>query len=159
MRSVLVGVAVLAVAVVCAQAAVAAPAAIHVSGTYEVSDFGTTTCAPLAKPFLVGCSTTGFVSQYDGSLEGSSTSSFVQVINCETGRTAGIGTETFTGSVEGVGSGTLTWLIRFRSAFDCATFSVSNFSATGVIVSGTGDLAGLEGKLHFGDVTYEGDLR
>jgi hypothetical protein len=44
------------------------------------------------------------------------------------------------------------------SDFDCATFSVSGFLGNGVVTSGTGDLAGLNGRIQFGDVSYEGEL-
>lgn len=65
----------------------------------------------------------------------------------------------FTGTTAGVGSGTLTWNIRFTSSFDCATFAVADFSGSGAIVSGTGALAGLQGTLQFGESDYQGDLR
>src|SRR5437867_1466316 len=121
-----------------------APAsATPVSGTYSVTD-GTTTCVPLgAAGFIIRCSTSGFASSYNGALTGTTTTTFTQVINCKTGRTEGGGIETFTGSIAGVGSGTLTWMDEFSSAFDCTTFSVSDFKGIGVALSGTGSLAGL----------------
>ena len=76
----------------------------------------------------------------------------------KTGRTHGHGTETFTGSIAGVGSGTLAWGIHFDSAFDCATFTVSGFSGRGVVTSGAGDLANLNGSIQFGETTYDGAL-
>lgn len=159
MKGLLLGLALVVVALMWAQAAPAASTSVHVSGTYVVSEFGTTTCVPTGSGSVFRCVTTGFVSQYSGSLMGTSTTSFFQVINCNKGTTSGVGVETFTGSVEGVGSGSLTWIINFHSKFDCATFATSDFSGSGHIVAGTGDLAGLEGKLQFGDVTYEGDLK
>jgi hypothetical protein len=152
-------IAVFAAALIAGQSAASAHHRVHVSGRYVVSDFGSTACAPKGSPFILRCTTTGFVSQYSGSLTGSSVADFKQTINCNKSRTHGRGIETFTGSIEGVGSGTLTWRIRFRSAFDCATFAVSNFVGRGVIISGTGALANLRGRLHFGDVSYHGNLR
>lgn len=155
---VLLAVSVIAAALVVTQAATGASSSVHVSGTYTVTDFGALACAPNGSPFVLRCTITGFVSLYGGSLEGTSVTDFVQIIDCKTSHTLGYGTETFTGSVEGVGSGTLTWGIHFESAFDCATFAVSDFSGRGVVTSGSGDLAGLNGRLQFGDVTYEGEL-
>ena len=137
----------------------AGAAATHVSGSYAVSDFGVINCEPVgASPFLIACETTGFVSDYTGSLTGTSEASFVQLIDCFRGRTIGYGTETFAGTIAGVGSGSLTWGIRFASDFDCATFAVSNFEARGTITSGTGDLASLRGTLVFGETSYEADV-
>ena len=153
----LLAVAVFAAALIAAQAAPGG-SVILVSGTYVVTDFGSTSCAPNGSPFVLRCTTTGFVSQYDGSLTGSSVSNFEQIIDCKMGRTHGHGTETFTGSVAGVGSGTLTWGISFDSAFDCLTFAVSGFSGRGVVSSGTDALAGLNGSIQFGDDTYDGEL-
>jgi hypothetical protein len=122
------------------------------------ADFGSLACAPNGSPFILRCTTTGFVSDYSGDLTGTSVADFKQIINCKTGRTHGHGTETFTGTLEGLGSGTLTWGIHFDSAFDCLTFGVSGFSGLGVVTSGTPDLAGLHGSIQFGDVTYDGEL-
>jgi hypothetical protein len=130
-----------------------------VSGTYSVTDFGTLTCVPLgAAGFVVRCSTSGFVSSYSGALTGATTTTFTQVINCKTGRTQGSGVETFTGSIAGVGSGTLTWMDEFTAGFDCTTFAVSGFRGVGVALSGTGDLVGLHGMLSFTETTYDGAL-
>jgi hypothetical protein len=134
-------------------------AATHVSGEWAVTDEGIPDCGPIgASQVLLRCETTGFLSEYSGSLTGTSTVSFVTFIDCRGGRAMGYGTETFTGTVAGVGSGTLTWGIRFTSDFDCNTFGLSNFEARTAITSGTGDLASLRGTLVFGDTTYEGDL-
>jgi hypothetical protein len=151
--------AVLAVALFAAQAAAAAPDRVAVSGTYAVTDFGSFSCAPEGSPFLLRCATTGFVSQYGGSLTGSSVTDFVQIIDCKAGRTHGHGTEMFTGSIAGAGSGTLTWGIHFDSEFDCTTFAVGGFSGRGVVISGSGGLAGLNGSIQFGDTTYDGGLQ
>jgi hypothetical protein len=157
-RRLVLAVAIVSAALVAAQAAAAAPARVDVSGTYTVTDFGTLACAPGGSLFVFRCTTTGLVSQYSGSFQGTSVSNFEQIIDCKTSRTLGQGTETFTGSVADIGSGTLTWGIRFQSDFDCATFSVSGFLGNGVVTSGTGDLAGLNGRIQFGDVSYEGEL-
>jgi hypothetical protein len=158
MRGFLSAFAVMAVALLGAQSATAASTSVHVSGAYAVTDFGSFSCAPNGSPSVLRCTTTGFVSQYSGSLSGSSVTNFEQIIDCKTGRTHGHGAETFTGSITGVGSGTLTWGIHFDSAFDCATFAVSAFSGRGVITSGAGGLVGLNGNIQFGDTTYDGEL-
>jgi hypothetical protein len=88
----------------------------------------------------------------------SSRAAALEGVDPEKSRTHGHGTETFTGSIAGVGSGTLTWGIHFDSAFDCLTFAVSDFSGRGVITSGTDALAGLHGSIQFGDTTYDGAL-
>jgi hypothetical protein len=158
MKRFLFAVAVFAVALGGVQTAASAPKSIHVSGTWATTDFGSFSCAPNGSPFVLRCTTTGFVSQYSGSLTGSSVSNFEQIIDCKTGRTHGHGTETFTGSITNVGSGSLTWGIHFDAAFDCGTFFLSDFSARAVITSGTGALAGLNGNIKFGDTTYDGSL-
>jgi hypothetical protein len=132
---------------------------IHVSGTYAVTDFGAVDCSPVPAGFIFDCRTTGFVSQYSGDLTGTSVTDFTQQINCATGRTHGTGAETLTGSVAGVGSGTLTWRDVFDADFDCATFTASNFHGSGVDVKGSGGLAGMRGGLAFTDTTYDGTLR
>jgi hypothetical protein len=157
-RRLLLATTVVAVALAGVQAAAAAPVRVQVSGTYAVTDFGSLSCAPNGSPLVLRCATTGFVSRYSGSLTGTSVTNFDQIIDCKTGATHGHGTETFTGSIEGVGAGILTWGIHFDSAFDCATFAVSDFSGRGVVTSGTNDVAGLNGSIQFGDVTYEGEL-
>ena len=133
----------------------------HVAGTYTVPNFGATTC-PWggfgASSVVIVCTTTHFVSRYNGDLNGRSFTTFTQAINCTTGRTHGYGVERFTGSLKGVGSGTLTWTDRFDASIDCFFFGTSNFTGTGEITSATGDLEGLEGTLTFTDSTYEGAL-
>jgi hypothetical protein len=132
---------------------------LHVSGTYAVTDFGTSTCAPVGQSlFLIRCDTTGFVSQYTGDLTGATVTEFTQLINCKTGKTHGKGVETFTGSVAGMGAGTLTWRDHFHATIDCLTFAVSDFVGRGKHLSGTGELAELDGKLEFDDTTYDGVL-
>jgi hypothetical protein len=133
---------------------------IRVSGTYAAYDFGTTQCVPKgASPDLLACSTTGFRSSYAGSLVGDVSTEFHNIINCKTGRTWGRGVETFTGSLNGSATGTLTWKISFRSDFDCATSLPSGFQGRSHITASSGALAGIRGRLHFGDVTYDGVLR
>jgi hypothetical protein len=139
-----------------ASAADAGWGAAHVSGTYTAVDFGTTACEPLDDARL-GCTTTGFTSDYDGDLDGLSTSSFRQVIDCVRGRTVGYGSETFTGAIGGE-AGTLTWQLWFTSDFDCAGFFPSNLRIVAVPTNGGGALAGLHGVLLFGDTDYRGVL-
>jgi hypothetical protein len=158
MRRLLLAAAVFAAALAGAQAAASAPTSVEVSGTYAVTSLGSFSCAPEGSPFVLRCTTTGFLSDYTGSLTGGSVVDFEQIIDCKTGRTHGHGIETFTGSIAGVGSGSLTWGIHFDAAFDCGTFALSEFSARGVVTSGTDDLAALNGSIEFGDVSYEGEL-
>jgi Protein of unknown function (DUF3224) len=132
---------------------------VHVSGTYTVTDLGTTTCAPLgSSAFMLRCDTTGFVSQYAGDMTGTAIVDFTQLIDCRSGHTRGEGVETFTGTINGVGVGTLTWHDHFRATTDCLTFALSDFVLKGVGLSGTGDLAGLDGRLDFTLATYDGTL-
>jgi hypothetical protein len=139
-------------------AATALPGSIAVSGVWIPFDFGTETCTPHG-PHVFGCTVTGFSTAYTGDLIGSSSAEFVEIVNCKTGKVQGHGTDTFTGSVTGVGSGTLTWRIHFSATVgsDCET--LTSFEGRGVIVGGTGDLAGLRGTLEFAfDLTYTGRL-
>src|SRR5213592_1714404 len=100
-RALAVALAVVAVALAAASQAVAG-SAIPVSGTYFVSDFGTTACVSVgASGFKFRCETTGLVSQYSGDLTGTAVADFTALINCKTGRETGQGTETFTGSLVG----------------------------------------------------------
>jgi Protein of unknown function (DUF3224) len=146
-----------AAALISAEAAVSAPATA-VSGRYAVTDLGELTCVPGESASILNCHTIGFVSQYSGSLDGTSVTNFEEIIDCEAGRTYGHGTETFTGSVAGRGSGTLVWRISFEASFDCSTFSLSNFSGRGVLFSGSGDLAHVRGNLDFTIDGYVGTL-
>jgi hypothetical protein len=131
-----------------------------VTGTYTVTDFGTTTCAPKGKSAdILVCTTTAFKSHYDGNLAGESTTDFTQIVNCKTSRTRGQGVETFGGSLNGGAPGTLTWKITFHSGLDCATLFPSDFHGVGRITAGSGALDRTHGVLRFGDVTYDGVLR
>jgi len=134
---------------------------ITVSGAYAPEPpFGNTTCRPVgASGFMLRCDVTGFVSDYTGSLTGTAVADFTELINCKTGRSVGHGTETFTGSLAGVGSGTLTYTDQFSSDFDCVGGFPFNLDIDSVAVKGTGALAGLQGKLHFDDTSYSGTLR
>jgi hypothetical protein len=131
-----------------------------VAGTYTVYDLGSTQCAPKGKsPDILVCATTGLRSTYAGDLAGDSTSDFSEIIDCKAGTTRGSGIETFTGSLNGGASGTLTWRISFRAGFDCTTFFPSGFQGFSHIQASSGALAGIRGHLHFGDTTYDGVLR
>ena len=132
---------------------------LSVSGTYSASDFGSTTCSLVgASGFMVSCTTTGFTSQYSGDLVGTAIADFTQLINCKTGRATGTGVETFTGSIAGVGSGTLSWIDQFSSDIDCSTFIPFNLDINSVAVQGSAGFEGLEGRLAFTDTTYSGTL-
>jgi hypothetical protein len=154
----LVAIAALAVAAIAAHGAAGASTSTPVSGTFTVTDPGTTACATNRAPFILRCETTGFTIQYSGSLTGTSIINFSEIINCKTSTTFATGTETFTGSVAGVGSGSLTWRKEGRAGFDCTTGEISNFSGHGSIIAGTGDLGGLNGNVLFGPDIYSGEL-
>jgi len=134
--------------------------ALSVSGTYTVASAGTFSCAQVgASGFMIRCNTTGFTTSYSGSLTGTAVADFTQLINCATSRTTGTGTETFTGTIDGVaGLGTLAWIDQFSSDFDCSFFFPFNFAINSVGVTGSGDFAGLQGRLTFTDTTYSGIL-
>ncbi len=146
------------VAALTASQSAAGSSATRVAGTWAVTDLGETTCLPGATPTVFNCHVTGFTSQYSGSLSGTSVTSFEETLNCETGRASGKGTETFTGSVAGRGSGSLSWRISFESGFDCTTSSVFNFSAHAVIFTGSGDLVRVRGNIDFTLDDYTGRL-
>jgi len=133
--------------------------AIEVSGTYSVSNLGDTTCTPVgASGFMFRCDTSGLVSDYSGDLTGTAVADFTSLINCQTHRETGHGSETFTGSIGGMGSGTLAWTDQFSSDFDCDFFFPFNLDIKSVAVKGSDGLAGLQGKLGFTDTTYSGSL-
>jgi hypothetical protein len=140
-----------------------AGAGISVSGTYSVTDFGATTCVPVgSSSFMFRCDTTGFVYQSSGDLIGTAVTDFTGLINCKTGRETGHGTETFTGSIFGVGPGTLTYIDQFSADGDCSfaqdLFIPFNLDLNSVAVNGSDAFAGLQGKLHFNDTDYSGTL-
>jgi len=143
---------------------VSAGAGASVSGTYVVSDFGATTCVSVGDSgFKFRCDTTGLVSQYSGNdLTGSAVADFTSLINCKTGRETGHGTETFSGSLTGVGSGSLSWIDQFSSDVDCSfapdLFIPFNLDINSVAVKGSGGFAGLQGRLTFTDTTFSGTL-
>lgn len=152
--------AVIAAAIVAGQAGASAPSQIYVSGTYGSGDESNsvTNCTP-DGPYILHCTTTGVALVYAGDLQGSSVVDFTWTINCKAGTQHAQGTETFTGSVAGIGSGTSTWSLNAHSGFDCSDFEFSDFSGTDVVISGTGDLASLRGSIHRADTTYDGTLR
>ena len=148
---------------VAAASQAAAGSGIPVFGTYIVSDFGTTTCVSVgASGFKFRCDTTGLVSQYSGDLTGTAVADFTALINCRTGRETGHGTETFTGSLVGGGSGKLSWIDQFSSDVDCSfapdLFIPFDLDINSVAVKGSEDFAGLQGRLTFTDTTFAGVL-
>src|SRR5262245_876843 len=158
LRAVAFTLALSAVALVAASQ-VTAGSGISVSGSYFVSDFGVTTCAPVgASGFKFRCDTTGLVSQYSGDLTGAAVADFTSLVNCKTGRETGHGTETFTGSLTGGSSGTLTWIDQFSSDVDCTfapdLFIPFNLDINSVAVKGSGGFAGMQGRLTFTDTTF-----
>jgi hypothetical protein len=139
-------------AIAIAPAAVAAQRDVIVAGTYTATDLGTTDCVPLSDTRL-HCTTSGFASAYLGGLVGSSTANFEQVIDCATGRTNGVGVETFSGSVRGGPTTTLRWRLYFSADFDCGTFFPSGLRIVGIVTNGP-----VRGVLFFDDTTYRGVL-
>jgi hypothetical protein len=136
-----------------------ADTAVHVSGTDVGPDAGTTVCQPVnSSGFLLTCTTPDFATSYTGDLTGAISANFIWTINCNSSLIEGHAVETFTGSVAGIGSGTLTWQTQFHANFDCRTLALSSLYGTGTIQSGTGELAGLYGTLIFSDSTYFGTL-
>jgi hypothetical protein len=159
-RVLVVCVAVVAAAIVAAQAGASAPSRVHVSGTYGPGDeSNSVTNCTADGPYILHCATTGVILDYYGDLQGSSVIDFTWTIDCKAGSMNAQGLETFTGSVAGVGSGTSTWALNAHSGFDCTVFEFSHFSGTDVVVAGGGDLAGLRGSIHRADTTYDGELR
>jgi len=154
---------VLVVASIVGMTVVAGPVAgaekTSVVGTYTVTDFGLTSCAPVgASGFMLRCDTTGLVSEYVGDLTGVAVADFTALINCKTGREVGHGAETFTGTLGNSAVGTLSWTDQFSADIDCATFFPSGLDINSVAVKGSGEFAGMQGKLHFTDTDYTGTL-
>src|SRR5262249_18026056 len=149
---------VVACALLAAQAAsTATQSSIEVLGTTSTADPGTSNCRALGAN-LVRCETTGFGTGFSGSLEGSSSTDDLTLIDCKPGRYHGEGTETFTGSVAGLGAGTLTWRLHFSGGVTPDCSDLTSFEGTGVLVHGTGELASLNGTLSFEGSSYSGSL-
>ena len=145
-------------AAVASQAGASSQTAIRVAGTFKLVKPPTGPCTKAAsRPWLLTCHQHGGLVNYSGGLNGSAESTFTSVLDCKKGETWGSGTETFTGSVAGVGSGTLVWDVHFASGVDCVKGSLESFSATVVVTSGSGDLAQLRGSMYrIADNTYTG---
>ena len=151
--------AVAAYALVVAQIAATAPSTtIELSGATTTIDPGTGPPCELHGPYLVSCDSTGFITGFSGTLVGSSNTTSGILINCKTGSYDGAGTEVFTGSVTGVGSGTLTLRLHVSGGVSADCSGLTSFSAIGVVVAATGDLAALNGTLSFDGSTYAGSL-
>jgi hypothetical protein len=155
--------AVVAATAVVAQAGARPQAAIHVSGTYtlDTKAKARVVCNPISKanPAILRCTESGVVLEYTGGLHGRGVNAFKGVIDCATGKSYTHGTETFTGSIDGVGSGTVTWGVQFSGTFDCKKGAVTSTSATQYVLSGTGALGALYGSVHRGPGTYSGIVR
>ena len=139
-----------------------APPLMHVSGSYTVDTKAKakTACKPISKENqgVLRCTVSGFALDYTGSLQGRGVNVFKWIINCTTGKSYTDGIETFTGSIEGVGSGTLTWGVRSAGTFDCKKGEVTGVSAIQNLYAGSSALAGLYGSIHRGPATYSGVL-
>jgi hypothetical protein len=153
-----------AVACVAAQAGEGTSSAIRVSGTYTVDMKAQAkvkgSCTPITKanPAVIRCWSRGFTLIWAGSLQGRSVIDYRGVIDCATGTAYTDGTERFTGSVEGLGHGTSTWLVQFHGSFDCKKGAVTSTSAWEDLISGTGALGALYGTIHRGPASYTGVL-
>ena len=158
----LVGLAMVAAGSVADTAAASTQPAVRISGAYTVDTTAQpkTDCKPISKrnPAVMTCEVSGFTLIYSGSLQGRGVSAFRWVIDCRSGKSYTDGTETFTGSVEGVGSGTFSWGVRSKGTFDCEKAEVTSISARQNLYSGTDALAGLYGTMHRGPATYAGVL-
>jgi hypothetical protein len=157
----LVGAVVLAAASV-AGAEAAAPSRLHVSGSYTVDTKAKakTACKPISKENggVLRCTVSGFALDYTGSLQGHGVNVFKWIVDCATGKSYTDGVERFTGSIEGVGSGTLTWGVRSTGTFDCKKGEITGVSAIQNLYEGSSALAGLYGSIHRGSATYSGVL-
>jgi hypothetical protein len=133
------------------------PHQIAISGTTSTIDPGTGNCV-FRGPYVLNCDSTDFLTGFAGTLTGtSSTDSNIQ-INCKTLQYQSHGVETFTGSLTGVGSGTLTWQLQTAGTVSDDCSELTSFEGRGVVVSGTGDLAGLNGTLTLEVDTHTGSL-
>jgi hypothetical protein len=161
-RMLVIGVAVVAAVPIAAQAGTAQRSVIRVAGSYTVHGAAAATnCNPIspANQAVLTCSVSGFTLDYTGSLQGRGVNDFRWIVDCNTGKSYTDGTETFTGSVAGVGSGTFSWGIHSTETFDCVKGEVTSVLATHNLYAGTGDLAGLYGSFHRGPKHYAGVLR
>lgn len=95
-------------------------------------------------------------------MTGTAVADFTSLVNCKTGRETGHGTKTFTDSLTGGGSGTLSWIDQFSSDVDCSfapdLFIPFNLAINSVAVRGSEGFAGLQGRLTFTDTTFSGTL-
>jgi hypothetical protein len=161
-KVVLVAAAVIAAVFVAGPAGAGARGAVHVSGTYTVDTKAKVrdVCRPISKanPAVLRCTSSGFTLVWAGSLRGRSVITYRGIVDCATGRAYTDGTERFTGSVKGVGRGTSTWGVQYHGTFDCKKGEVTSTSAWDDLLSGTGALAGLYGRIHRGPGTYTGVL-
>jgi hypothetical protein len=139
-------------------AATAGSGSIELSGTTSTLDPGTGPPCRLLGQSLLSCESTGFITGFSGTLVGSSSTASSVLINCNTGLYQGAGTEIFTGSVAGVGSGTLTMRLHVSGSVTADCSELTSFEGRAVVVDATGDLAGLNGTLNFEGSTYTGSL-
>ena len=121
----LIGVAVAAAASVAAQAGAAARAAMHASGHVHGGHQGQDEERLQAdqQERIPGVLTLHgerlHAGLRAGALQGRGVNTFRWIVNCATGKSYTDGTERFTGSVEGVGSGTFSWGVQSTGTFDC----------------------------------------
>jgi hypothetical protein len=141
-----------------AQAGAGTQSVLRVSGTYQLVEVAGLDCSPIDDARLA-CTVTGARSIYPtGQFDGESVADFRSVIDCAKGRTYAVGSETFTGSIAGSPSGTMTWQFVLAADFDCVTFAPTNIHLVGIVTGATGGLSGTRGVVQFGDTTYTGVL-
>ena len=133
------------------------PHEIAISGTTTTIDPGSINCV-FRGPYVLNCDSTDFLTGLTGTLTGTSSTDSSLQINCKTLQYHGHGVETFTGTLTGVGSGTLTWQLQTSGTVSDDCSDLTSFEGRGVVVSGTGVLAGLNGTLTFDADTYTGSL-
>lgn len=131
---------------------------IAISGVTSTLDPGSTNCVSQG-PFVLTCESTGFLTGFAGTLTGSSSTDSSTQLNCKTGRYHGHGVETFTGSLAGAGSGTLTWQLQTSGTISDDCSALTSFEGRGIVVGGTGGLAGLHGAITFDATSYVGSLQ
>jgi hypothetical protein len=88
-RTLLIGIAVVAVAALAGQAGATSRSAIKLSGTYAVhGESGKTDCNPIsqANPAVLTCTVSGFTLDYTGSLTGQGVNDFRWIVDCSTGK-------------------------------------------------------------------------
>src|SRR3954469_11409426 len=94
----------LGAAVAAAQAGASPAEPIHLTGHFRLAHVTPPACTKTAsQPWVLHCKAGGYVIEYTGALQGSSTSTFNETLDCKKGLGWGGGTETVTGLLAGLG--------------------------------------------------------